>query len=1167
MVSHALGLATLNRVVGAPEKDPIMAFHQVLLYDEDASKHPYLVYCCLGRDSFALVDVVSVSQGGADMRNMQSMVHRALVGKLYRRLDENRLLDRPPFPTVSVPYQSVAELVVDGQYESLFGIVLAEDAVIPPLARIVRLGSCYRKDVIRDLQAFFSANATLRSKELATLRIRFVGGSQTDPRLALRHPAMSLFDRAPGARSQRQRLFFRAGYLFALPVDTADAYELLEGRPCSTYYFNKPTGKRSNSEKQMVVRILPPRALHPTGVMSELEFQLWTENIAHAVAAHEFEVSNAEKIKLPRLRGSEAHSPEEEEQLAAAEAEKLKAYVDSYFVSESGPYRKKMNIVGDQAAWQCFAVRILASSREIGVIGVRRKYIPPLCDTYQDMVFILFGDQGARDDDFMRVLEDAVDSLSPASAAASLQTRLEVYGSDSSARLGPTVLHPTYYDRVILQARADALLLSRDLYSWLKNRPAIRVKPRTKFIDLECNKLAKIFCNAIIALLPNEEFFKVERKAAGAEGEASAAVGGGGAGGAGGGGEKRGAKTRSDVEAKASADREKDDDDSSEDESGVEGVQVKNPLSIIFRMLSQKSEGADEDAATGGANGRSNGGAARAAASAENALEDWRRRISQYCAYCVDGGTRPDKLTFQKIVDAIEYGMDYVEPKDRHVALEERARHRSAQSDLDRVMEFLLYLSPTDSDYQQAESVHHKLEQCFRNRQPQQVQLTFNEWVMVRFLETGYLENVGPRARERGGETDKKNRLQPGEFTQLLCYILTQRRNNLELVKAAISKVINLEVANDEGRGKKSKSKSLAIASPAQLFAPLQDMLKDGNIYLKNLALRALASLVSKSALRQRAEVDPLVKLAVSVVIETRSPSLLSGALMFLRVVYVFIYSGDGAGTHPLRTRFFADLMLNLLTPRVNSKLRHTHAVLSEVTKLVLLMCQEEEDTKDSLCGYLISKGEQNGIIKLLIDLISQYDKYRPILNDVAGTLAIVLRKRPLALREDSLLKARAQALIMTLGGCAFIEQMKALMCILQALLLMLDINGFTDDVQERFLILRDLVKDKKLGLDSKMESISKLINDARKEGSAEAKAVAAQTQKKLDQLKTIIDGGNAADWVWPYYKKQLSKGSVALAPGSGAGPDAAGAGAGASAEAGAGDGDGAAREEEKGGE
>lgn len=64
---------------------------------------------------------------------------------------------------------------------------------------------------------------------------------------------------------------------------------------------------------------------------------------------------------------------------------------DDFFIPEKGVYHKKLNVVGDKCAWVCYRVHIFTRNRQIGVIGCRRKFLPPFLDTFHDMLFVLYG--------------------------------------------------------------------------------------------------------------------------------------------------------------------------------------------------------------------------------------------------------------------------------------------------------------------------------------------------------------------------------------------------------------------------------------------------------------------------------------------------------------------------------------------------------------------------------------------------------------------------------------------------------------------------------------------------------------------------------------------------------------------------------------------------------
>ena len=51
-------------------------------------------------------------------------------------------------------------------------------------------------------------------------------------------------------------------------------------------------------------------------------------------------------------------------------------------VLRSEQYHKKMNLVGDLASYACWAVHLRTPQLDVGVIAIRRKFIPPIGDTY-----------------------------------------------------------------------------------------------------------------------------------------------------------------------------------------------------------------------------------------------------------------------------------------------------------------------------------------------------------------------------------------------------------------------------------------------------------------------------------------------------------------------------------------------------------------------------------------------------------------------------------------------------------------------------------------------------------------------------------------------------------------------------------------------------------------
>ncbi|KOO25498.1 arm repeat protein [Chrysochromulina tobinii] len=128
--------------------------------------------------------------------------------------------------------------------------------------------------------------------------------------------------------------------------------------------------------------------------------------------------------------------------LAAERMARGNATDTEMMVLRSEQYHKKMNLVGDLASYGCWAVHLRTPQRDVGVIAIRRKFIPPVGDTYQDIFIVLHDDVGIEDAImFMNGLERQADTLSP------------------------LVKFP-FYDDTITKVKADALLYDEDSFSW-----------------------------------------------------------------------------------------------------------------------------------------------------------------------------------------------------------------------------------------------------------------------------------------------------------------------------------------------------------------------------------------------------------------------------------------------------------------------------------------------------------------------------------------------------------------------------------------------------------------------------------------------------------------------------------------------------------------------------
>ncbi len=325
------------------------------------------------------------------------------------------------------------------------------------------MSSCHRKRLIEDIQiAHDTAMMSFKSK-LQAVRTQPLPMAVPSHWPEFRHPTIMMFNTIPEPLKVGMKPFYRCGYLFLAPRDMQDESSSRHNRHSSTYVFPSfdAAGVEDSPDrsKHLVMRVMPSKPLRASMPDSNLNFHLWVESIAWKVAREEAGPSSR------------------------------------VFIPERGVYHKKMNITSDESMYHCFRLHIYTARREIGVIGIRRKFIPPLLDEYQDMVFVLKGrsnnDIGEVKTEvkFMETIERLVDSLSP----SAMDWRRDSYWAQEF-RQPPPEPHPTYIDRFVIQQQADALLCNHDMYSWLKNRRRFQIKPSMKFNGKYCYLLAQQFC-------------------------------------------------------------------------------------------------------------------------------------------------------------------------------------------------------------------------------------------------------------------------------------------------------------------------------------------------------------------------------------------------------------------------------------------------------------------------------------------------------------------------------------------------------------------------------------------------------------------------------------------------------------------------------------------------
>ncbi len=128
--------------------------------------------------------------------------------------------------------------------------------------------------------------------------------------------------------------------------------------------------------------------------------------------------------------------------LAAEKIARSQSADSEMMALRSEQYHKKMNLMGDLASWACWAVHLRTPILDVGVIASRRKYVPAVCDMYQDVFVVQVDDvaPGAAGE-FMQGLEKQADTLSP-------------------------LVRIPYYDDTITRIKADALLYDEASCSW-----------------------------------------------------------------------------------------------------------------------------------------------------------------------------------------------------------------------------------------------------------------------------------------------------------------------------------------------------------------------------------------------------------------------------------------------------------------------------------------------------------------------------------------------------------------------------------------------------------------------------------------------------------------------------------------------------------------------------
>mmetsp|Transcript_29830 Transcript_29830/g.58419 ORF Transcript_29830/g.58419 Transcript_29830/m.58419 type:complete len:1067 (-) Transcript_29830:121-3321(-) len=787
--------------------------------------------------------------------------------------------------------------------------------------RQLHLESCYRRDIVQKMQIAFNTYMIAEHGDFTELKIKNSG---------LTHPTVAFFSRLPPCMVKNKGFFVRRGYVFLADKKFTDIYQNRPNRQVGYYDFIDPEEEKPPPQKDrkcLHLRVMEPTPISYSSLLSardelflgdkkkqqlsssDLDFQLWTEASARSVALQE-----------------------------------VSAYIiQDYHIETKGHYNKKLNVVGDKSLWIGFELHIFTEQREIGVLGVRRKYLPPNVEYNQDFLFVLYGPrcnkqsggsggnaslQEVLQPDFMEELRAMVDSFSPLVTPAPF----------SEGGGGKCIPHSTYFDQGVIQARLNSLLFPVPLYAYLQTMNNMSAETATGLVPTSTGQgtfgpadLAKIFVHSLHRCNLGSHQDKGEEQ--------------------------------------------KDDRGGAADSEGSSMLsEVDNPLSLIFRMEAEMPHNT------------SNLGV-------YSFKEEQKARISAYFAYCTDDGLQPgvvnlralcdsvmsnqmdeNQLVVNKVIDFLLYikrrgpveipsvlnTEDAIErpySESIHSFLANAARNPHppfgglgpAGSDLDNPYEFT-----------NVENVMIKL------RDPAIMSgFTCNEEVLLALLQTPYFETLDRNERQAGEAS-----LMPQFLAQLLTWI-----HNTDLIRCVCHKITTFRRIEGD----------VSILVP-----PLLNIVSvTGNILTKTYAFQALKTLSARgyhSAIFQQGGVG----LAMWHIYVSKSSELIEACVDLL-------LSAVGRTANPVEEPAFLKLtqeafpvqLANLLESRFGlENCRYPPSLLGKVCSLILKMSAHTETLNSFLDQDVMSE---------MLYMVKKFHYYDSILLQVTacvGTLYVNAGKR-----------------------------------------------------------------------------------------------------------------------------------------------------------------------------
>jgi len=149
-------------------------------------------------------------------------------------------------------------------------------------------------------------------------------------------------------------------------------------------------------------------------------------------------------------------------------ANKLVSQESKVWIMSSKAYTKRWNLNQDPACWQGWEVHMRTSRKDIQVIMLRRKYIPPLLDTFVDFVVVAEGSDKSGTS-LAKIPPDAKDFKETENILA--------MGRKVADSFHANFVTSTLYETLI-QKRADSLYYDEETLNFLYFRLPNKIKPK-----------------------------------------------------------------------------------------------------------------------------------------------------------------------------------------------------------------------------------------------------------------------------------------------------------------------------------------------------------------------------------------------------------------------------------------------------------------------------------------------------------------------------------------------------------------------------------------------------------------------------------------------------------------------------------------------------------------